>query len=791
MTHAWIETAADKAVQAIPPAWSLEATVAVNPFLGQTDRSLADTAALIERVAGERIFPARAHWRAKRDAGLITDDDLVDALLAGGAPMDLADLKKWLSRDPTSGEALPTVADLATKATGTDWSALTVERIGTFLGAEFDNGQALWAQPNRATTWETWRAWARRDLTPEIHGLSGFASFIADLPGRTDDALAHLSGRLGLAEMAAETYFHRLLMDLGGWAQIARQRLFEAEKQDGSDGTAQDLLAIRLAFDVAVFEAFRETLADKWSVAQTGYAAPVRPRGDHIVDAILQDAAERAELRTLGTRLAESGSADRQGRPHVQAAFCIDVRSEVFRRALEATHPGIETLGFAGFFGLGVAHKGFASDVVENRLPVLLSPGLTTTSAGGDEDLDQRYATRAKRAWGRFKLAAVSSFAFVEASGPVYAGKLVKDSFGKEHARDSGPAPRLDPALPVDARIAAARTVLSAMSLTHDFAPLVVLVGHGANVTNAPHESALHCGACGGYAGDVNARLLAGLLNDVVVRRGLKEQGIEIPDDTLFVGALHDTTTDRVTLFETDVASDGHRDDLDAFAKALEEAGRHARGERARRLPRANSPDAVSARSADWSETRPEWGLAGCAAFVAAPRERTLGSNLGGRTFLHNYDWQNDPDFAVLELIMTAPVVVASWISLQYYGSTVAPETFGGGSKVLHNVVGGFGVVEGNGGRLRTGLPLQSVHDGEAMAHDPLRLSVVIEAPREAMSRILDKHPGVAELFDNGWLTLVAMDGRGRFAWRYLPGGDWQALNASGPDSESVAIAAE
>jgi hypothetical protein len=54
----------------------------------------------------------------------------------------------------------------------------------------------------------------------------------------------------------------------------------------------------------------------------------------------------------------------------------------------------------------------------------------------------------------------------------------------------------------------------------------------------------------------------------------------------------------------------------------------------------------------------------------------------------------------VLELIMTAPVVVASWISLQYYGSSVAPEAFGGGNKLIHNVVGGIGVVEGNGGSL-------------------------------------------------------------------------------------------
>jgi uncharacterized protein YbcC (UPF0753/DUF2309 family) len=68
----------------------------------------------------------------------------------------------------------------------------------------------------------------------------------------------------------------------------------------------------------------------------------------------------------------------------------------------------------------------------------------------------------------------------------------------------------------------------------------------------------------------------------------------------------------------------------------------------------------------------------------------------------------------VLELIMTAPVVVASWISLQYYGSTVAPRTFGAGNKLLHNVTSAASAwSRAMAGLLRAGLPWQSVHDGE------------------------------------------------------------------------------
>ncbi len=128
----------------------------------------------------------------------------------------------------------------------------------------------------------------------------------------------------------------------------------------------------------------------------------------------------------------------------------------------------------------------------------------------------------------------------------------------------------------------------------------------------------------------------------------------------------------------------------------------------------------------------------------------------------------------MLELILTAPVVVASWISLQYYGSTVAPQAFGAGNKLLHNVVGGIGVVEGNGGPLRPGLPWQSVHDGEKPAHEPLRLAVCIEAPREAIVDVLRRHDGVRALFDNRWMHLFALDGGGRMAWRYAGDLRWQ-----------------
>ncbi len=778
------DTAAGRAARAIPPVWPLASSVAVNPFLGQTDESLATVGARLARVAGAPVTMPRNWYQERIASGVITDADLTDALACAPAalrPPNLAALKSAALELTPGISAVPTIADLAAEASGINWPGLIAERFGAWAAGYFDEGQALWSAPRGRGAYAAWRAVATHDLTPEIVGLSGFATYVSQAPETAPDALASVVQRIAIPAEALETYFHQMLMTLGGWAQYARYLLWQAELGGGADATITDFLAVRLIWEAALFERYEEQIAVRWKAVCASHASPVTPTNDHVVDAILQEAAERAAQRALAQTLAAPGPVPADNRPALQAAFCIDVRSEVFRRALESVNTDIQTLGFAGFFGLTASHRRFASDVHELRLPVLLKAGLTTCSGGpGDAEADRsaRFKARAKRAWGRFKLAAVSSFAFVEATGPVYASKLVSDALGL-HATPApnDPAPRLDPALDLAARTKAAETVLRAMSLTTGFAKLVLLAGHGASVVNNPHASGLHCGACGGYSGEVNARLLAALLNDPDVRRALVPEGIEIPADTLFIGALHDTTTDAVTLYVDDHPSAPHQSDIRQAKVWLNAAGVISRGERALRLPRAAGEGSLGSRSRDWAEVRPEWALAGCKAFIAAPRRRTVGKNLEGRAFLHDYDCKIDKDFGVLELILTAPVVVASWISLQYYGSTVAPTVFGGGNKLLHNVAGGICVVEGNGGLMRAGLPWQSVHDGERYVHEPLRLSVCVEAPREAMTEILMRHEGVRALFDNRWLHLFALDETGRMAWRYAGDLQWTAMS--------------
>jgi uncharacterized protein len=326
------------------------------------------------------------------------------------------------------------------------------------------------------------------------------------------------------------------------------------------------------------------------------------------------------------------------------------------------------------------------------------------------------------------------------------------------------------------------------MGLVEKFAPVIVLLGHAAHVTNNPFASGYDCGACGGNGGLANARAAAAVLNDGAVRDALRERGIDIPDATVVIPGLHETTRDRIALLPEVAMTDEQRDLLRSVEHDFDRASAATTAERLPRLPDVASPDRArrqaEARAGDWSQTRPEWGLVGNAALIVGPRELTRGLDLDGRTFLHSYRPEADPEGAALEVILTAPLVVAQWINSGYAFATLDQARFGAGDKVLHNPVGAIGVQTGAHGDLRLGLPLQGVTAGTAdpsglPAHEPMRLMVVVSASREAVGEIVDRQPSVRRLLTGRWIMLVVLEPGSPEAWRWTDAGWVEASPAS------------
>jgi len=496
----------------------------------------------------------------------------------------------------------------------------------------------------------------------------------------------------------------------------------------------------------------------------------------------------------------------RDTRPEAQLVFCMDDREEGFRRHLEEHNPHLETLGAAGFFGVAINWLGLDDSTVTALCPVVVTPAheIRETPQAGQEAPGRRHARRRAQRQ-RLKdllhqetrrnllrstllilLAAPAALAVLigKVLAPLSVGRLserLRSGYDGEVATrvaiDTNDPTPATPEQPRPGFTDAEQTdrvegFLRAIGLQSGFAPLVVMMGHGSSSQNNPHLAAYDCGACNGRHGGPNARVFAAMANRPEIRALLRERGCDIPEDTWFLGAEHDTCDENITWYDLDALPAALEQPFEKLRQDLDSAVLGSAHERSRRLasaPGNPTPQRalrhIMGRARDFSQTRPELGHATNAAAFIGRRSMSQGAFFDRRVFLISYDPTRDPEGMVLEAILLAVGPVGAGINLEYYFSTVNNERYGCGSKITHNVTGLFGVMEGTGSDLRTGLPKQMIE-----IHEAMRLQVVIEAGIEVVAAIYERQPPLQELIGNGWLLLSVKDPDSEIIQVFTPG---------------------
>lgn len=841
----------ESASRVIAPLWPIATFAAHHPWMGLEKQSFEQVADWLKEIRNVDIYPSASMIHSAKAKGEIEEsflksglsrwldsqsfhiprekaerfcqealklERLPSSLLSSPEVNKLAEEMSYINTRSMKDSSMQPVSTLIENQKGENLSDILNYHIIKWCKLYLDDSGASWTMPNREKG--LYRAWHHL-ITFDPALSKNERKVLKEWPQDAQGALTKALSELGISESNKQAYFEGHLLALPGWAGMIRWR---SQQSIQEQELMIEYLAVRISMELAIVKPYLPIKNQK--IEKKVEVVPLIASwiywGDISIEEWLQmSATEQSELLAFAYRFDENirkklwleaweqthaeqlrekiASKQRatNDKKHVlaQLAFCIDVRSEPFRRHLEKLGP-FETFGIAGFFGLPIATSELGSNDSHPSLPVILKPKHQIKELTDEKEF-KNYKQRKKidssvsYTFKTMKQNVLTSMLLPEVSGPLLGLQMVTRSFvprrvgsfirnlrktmlqkpdttfSLNHVHDT--KCEIPIGFTKEEKVNYVRQALKMVGLTEKFAPLVVMCGHSSQSTNNPYAAALECGACGGAAGGFNARVFATLCNLPEVRGALSAEGIKIPEDTIFVAAEHKTTVDELEWIYVPKLSEAAQEAFDRIESVMPNVSQHANRERLTQLPnfkmKIKNPSKEAHRFAeDWSEIRPEWGLARNASFIIGQRELTQDCDLEGRAFLHNYDWKQDESGDILASIIAGPGTVAQWINLQYYASTVAPHYYGSGNKTTQTVTAGLGVMQGNASDLLSGLPWQSVmqSDNETY-HSPLRLLIVIQAPTKYIERLLKNDFTFREKVKNGWVRLASVDPDGQW----------------------------
>jgi uncharacterized protein YbcC (UPF0753/DUF2309 family) len=646
-----------------------------------------------------------------------------------------------------------------------------------FTGSYLDQGISIWRFP----------VWNKGFLTT-IREMerNTFNSFFKTKRARN----LLLNNRLEVADLLKilagdEKYYEHYLFDQQfahpGWSGIVSA--IEDNPLNLLDNrriTLEDLIIFELLLEIDILD---DKFGEIWMPLGLKAGDEIRPLFEkvrkseyHTVIQIWQEALEWTYYDQVLAGIKSVNKNDENKKSSsFQALFCIDDREGSLRRYIEQEDSYAVTFGTPGFFGVEFFFKPAGSKYSMKVCPAPVTPKFLIKEELSKKSKTKDFhfsghthslifgwlITHTIGLWSGIKLFLNIFNPKIEISSSHSFRHMDKDSSLTINHQDHN---RIEDGLQVGFTVEQmadrVEGLLKSIGLISEFAPFVYVVGHGASSVNNTHYAGYDCGACSGRPGSVNARVIAFMANHKEVRSLLAERGLNIPETTLFLGALHDTTRDEIEFFDENFVNEFHKHqhqkNVMTFHKALIKNAKE-RSRRFKTIDKNISDEslykAVMKRSVSLFEPRPELNHATNALCIIGSREMTNHLFLDRRAFLNSYDPAIDETGDILFKILSAATVVCGGINLEYYFSRVDNKRLGAGTKLPHNVMGLIGVANGTDGDLRPGLPYQMID-----VHDPLRIMIIVQQKADLIHSVILRNPDLYEWYINEWVHLISID---------------------------------